>query len=220
MGLRFKGAARGHWGPANMGGNGNSGASPEGTGGQNQRLLLETLMALQTKHGGQSSGGQASGGVGGGGGMTPPGPGHGPGPMRQGLPMSGGGNWGSLGWSHMGSFPPGAGGPGMGLPGISESLLSMYAPGFPGGGVCGPGMGRPTSAAAALDMPSGILRCAESICTNTHMCARARALSLISMNMERARAPGREKEREFAGYRLYIPLCGCVCIRVCEHTVQ
>jgi hypothetical protein len=167
-----------------MGGNGNGGATPEGMpGGQNQRLLLETLMALQTKHGGQSSGGQPgltngmSGGGGvSGGGMTPPGPGYGSSPMREGLPMSGGGNWGSLGWSPMGSFPPGAGGPGMGLPGVSESLLSMYAPGFPGGGVCGPGMGRPTSAAAALDMPSGILRCSESIRTNTHTCAR----SLIS----------------------------------------
>jgi hypothetical protein len=53
--------------------------------------------------------------------------------------------------------------------------------------------------------------------THTRARERARALSLISMNMERARAPEREKGREIAGYRLYIPLSGCVRIRVCEH---
>ena len=64
----------------------------------------------------------------------------------------------------MGGLPHG--GPGMGLPGLSESLLSMQAQGFPGGGMGGPassgafsgggmGMGGPMSAAAALGVPYG-----------------------------------------------------------------
>ena len=147
------------------------------TGGSGSgATLLETLLALNkspgggqsgppTSTGGSIGGGGGSGAGGGGGGMSQPCPEHAihSGSMRQGPPMpgggggSGGGSWGSLGWAPMGTFAPGGGGPGMGLPGLSESLLSMHAPGFPGGGMggpCppGPGMG-PPSAAAVLDMP-------------------------------------------------------------------
>ena len=89
------------------------------------RLLLETLLALHHKGGPLGAGGPHAGGM------------HSPAMACN--------NWGSsaAGW---GSMPHG-----MGLPGLPESLLTMHGPVFPGGGMSSPGPGdlaAPRSAAA------------------------------------------------------------------------
>jgi hypothetical protein len=101
----------------------------EGGSNPQNRLLLETLLALHHKGGPPGAPGPHAGGM------------HSP----ASTPAMACNNWGSsaVGW---GSMPHG-----IGLPGLPESLLTMHGPVFPGGGMSplGPGdLPAPRSAAA------------------------------------------------------------------------
>jgi len=119
---------------------------------------------------------------------------HSMGSMRQGGLPSHPQNFG-MGWAGPGGMASGMGG-GMGLPGLSESLLSMHAPGFPGGmGVPGMGMGTASAAAAAFGHDGKRARTGDQ-----GSYASSIAGEQMTMGMPMSRRPDHRFDQGFDGY--------------------